>query len=1325
MGDVAGLRPLAMELPSGFSARGYYLGQGTAALDVTVLVASGSPSTAALRDLWKRRHGGTASPLLLVVLYPGAGAQKAAICGPAGDSPTVVRDLDPGNVERIATAALEEPNRFAATRFLVGVLGELESELPGLRNEGLFASHHLRHGVPARTDWQEACTKGQPLLKHRGRELVEALGFTVESRDTTTSVLRAGPNGTATAVAIFLDETETYEGVGPRFGGSSPVSLALAKADADRLPFVVITRGPQIRIYAADKRIVGVGRKGRSETYLEANLALLPGESAGYLPLLFGAEALLPEGSFEEILERSKNYASDLSKRLRERIYTDVVPDLATAIARRSAKAKALSEEDLRFLYEETLFILFRLVFIAYAEDKGLLPYATNDAYRQHALKMRAQHLAERWNKEESPSFDSQATDLWTEAKQLFRAVDRGHSDWGVPAYDGGLFSSDAAVSPIGAAIEDLELTNAEFGQPLASLLVDLGDEGTYGAIDFRSLSVREFGTIYEGLLESSLSIAQSDLTLDKGGTYVPAKEGDHVVAAKGEVYLHNQSGARKASGAYFTKEFAVEHLLDHALEPALDEHLERLTELLEAGDEAGAAEAFFDFRVADIAMGSGHFLVNAVDHIEARLTSFLTEHPLPGVSAELAKLRATALERLGEAAEGTEIEMAALVRRQVARRCVYGVDVNPIAVELARLALWIHTFVPGLPLSFLDRTLICGNSLTGIGTLEEAIKAVEGSDGGDVLSLARVAVEDSLAKAREPLLRLAHISDATPRDIAEARRAQAEAEQAVTPATVLFDLAIAARLGEIDPLTDISLDNLEHSPGRQKAAALANRLMAVHFPVAFPEVLMRTRPGFDCLVGNPPWDKVRFEAQQFWVTRFPGLKALRAEDQDRAIEQYRLTYPEEASRERHEIEERALLQSFFSASYQLQGRAGHHDYAKLFAERALLLLSERGRLGYVLPRQCLVLGGWSVIREALLTNADVAVLQARNRRGWLFDDVHLSYMIVLLTRGPKTGSETRVSITPAVTGLDEYERLEDASSIQVQVEELSSASETLVIPWFESAEDALIYEHIRSFPRLGSGEGWATGTAEANRWDFSGTGRHRRFVSTHPEKGAWRVLMAAHVCLFIIDENVPFQRYIPIPEDLAELDNGVALSDGTVVLADSHPRIVYRYPTMSTNSRTLVAASLPNSGFLPSKGYTHLLAVEDGSPSSDRLALLGYLCSYTCDWWVRHFVDRHMTKPVLEGVRLPNWHVAIRRKVARLTTALMDRPEPSASGKQECPSSIHTVSELDLRADIEAEVAAGLSLSREEMRMILWSFSDSPDACPPRLRDEILARMR
>ena len=233
----------------------------------------------------------------------------------------------------------------------------------------------------------------------------------------------------------------------------------------------------------------------------------------------------------------------------------------------------------------------------------------------------------------------------------------------------------------------------------MCDLLVDpiAEGEGVFGPVDFRSLGVREFGTVYEGLLESELSVAEEDLAVDKEGQYVPAgkKEPD---VRQGQIYLHNASGARKATGSYYTKSFAVEHLLDHALEPAIADHLARLDKL----DDRRAAESFFDFRVADIAMGSGHFLVAAVDRIERRFSSYLAKRPLPGVMGELLRLRKAALdgiEQAGGSIDGIEIENVQLLRRQIARRCIYGVDINNIAVQLARLSLWIHTFVPGLPL--------------------------------------------------------------------------------------------------------------------------------------------------------------------------------------------------------------------------------------------------------------------------------------------------------------------------------------------------------------------------------------------------------------------------------------------------------------------------------------------------------------------------------------------------------------------------------------------------------------------------------------------------
>ncbi|WP_199536659.1 hypothetical protein [Spongiactinospora gelatinilytica] len=266
-----------------------------------------------------------------------------------------------------------------------------------------------------------------------------------------------------------------------------------------------------------------------------------------------------------------------------------------------------------------------------FAEDRALLPYGRNPRYDRHAIKTLAKDFAA----DLTQSFDGTATALWDDMLSIWNAVDAGNSNWDVPAYNGGLFSRDSQSNPSGAALAAMRLTDAEFGPALRALLVDTGPDGTQGPVDFRSLSVREFGTLYEGLLESSLSIAPGPLSLNKDGAFVPANDDEHVEVLAGQVYFHNRSGKRKSTGSYFTKSFAVEHLLDAALEPALATHLGRVRALLEVGDEAAAAELFFDFRVADLAMGSGHFLVAAIDRIEARFTAFLAEYPIPTVSHE------------------------------------------------------------------------------------------------------------------------------------------------------------------------------------------------------------------------------------------------------------------------------------------------------------------------------------------------------------------------------------------------------------------------------------------------------------------------------------------------------------------------------------------------------------------------------------------------------------------------------------------------------------------------------------------------------------------
>ena len=347
----------------------------------------------------------------------------------------------------------------------------------------------------------------------------------------------------------------------------------------------------------------------------------------------------------------SQRFAGDLAIRLRERIYNHVVPELAQGIA----VARAIDQmkpEDISITYELALTVLFRLLFIAYAEDRDLLPYRFNDAYRTRSLKQKAQELAD-FVAKNTPIATGDSH--WQETSVLWQAVAEGNPELGVPAYDGRLFSNDEKVSKLGAELARITLSNECFETALRQLIVIETPEGVPGPVDFRSLGVREFGTIYEGLLESELAVATNDLIVkeqrENGKTesvYVPAGDGVTPDVLIGEVYLHNRSGARKSTGSYYTKPFVVGHLLNRSLEPALTDHFARLGRT----DDTDATEAFFNFRVADIAMGSGHFLIGAIDRIEKRMADYLASRHLPGVHLELDKLRSDAINELGELGE-------------------------------------------------------------------------------------------------------------------------------------------------------------------------------------------------------------------------------------------------------------------------------------------------------------------------------------------------------------------------------------------------------------------------------------------------------------------------------------------------------------------------------------------------------------------------------------------------------------------------------------------------------------------------------------------------
>jgi hypothetical protein len=1273
------------------------------------------PTQEALRALHAGRLRARAVPLCVAV-HDATG--RAWILGPVATAP-VLGPLPDGQAARLLQAALLEPTATAARARILQAREALETaEIPGFDSQGLFAIRELTWGVPRRHDWAAACERSRALMatNPRGADLVRSLGFDAHTIPGNALLLTVGEEPPL-AVAILLNDNESFDAESGRFG-RSPIYHGLEIARRNNVRWLVIARGPQLRLYPTSPD-VGVGRRGATQTYFGLDLALLDDEHAGYLELAFGARALAPRGSVDEILDASRDYAVSLGERLRDRVYEAVVPALSTAIARALAADGPLDEARLAQAHRLTLRILFRLLFQAYAEDTRLLPLHRNDRYTRDSLKQRAQDLAV-----DSESFmDPRSSALWDGLTQVWKVIDTGDEAWGVPAYNGGLFGSDPALHPDGATIARLSLRNDAVGSALTGLLVDVAVDGDRGPVDFRSLDVRDFGTIYEGLLESGLSLATEDLTVDASGAWRPTRPGERVDAAVGEPYFHTKSGDRKATGSYFTKPFAVEHLLERALDPVIDAHLEKVAELVGRGDQVGAARLFFDFRVADLAMGSGHFLVAAIGHIEAKFGAFLERNPIPGVERELLELRDAALEALRRVGvEEPEIDRSALLGRQIARRCVFGLDINDIAVELARLAIWVRTFVPGLPMSSLDHQLVCGNSLTGIGTIEEAIEALDPDARAGGITFTGMAIQAALDRARLVLEDAAALKEATSEEARAAQEASRRALEAAEPARLLFDAAVAVRLGVIPPPADFDADGIARSAATAQVQEALRDLDPMHFPVQFPEVFLREPGGFDVLVGNPPWEEVMVDETTFWSTRMPAFRGLAPAEQRRSIAAFRAARPDLVATYESEVAAMDGLRAALSAGPYPGMNEGNADLYKAFCWRTWGLMREGGSTGLVLPRAALTGSGSEGWRSAIYDGgefADVVVL--KNTGGWVFDEVTPQYSIGLVTvhRGGRSGSVVR--LRGPFADLDSFRAGVRSEPIEFPATEFRGWSTGGSFPLIPTAEAALVFRQMRRHPRLDdTSRSWR---ARPLQGDFNATSDRAMFRFSPPTTaGLWPVLSGAGFNLWVPTTGEVFawadadqvaqtlqqkrlnsQRRAnsPFAEFTAQW-----VADRTT-LPCRHPRIAFRDVVRATDRRTVICALVPSETILTNKAPFFLWP---RGCVRDQAYLLGVLSSIPLDWYARCVVELSLNFHLLNGFPIPepDPESPLRTRVVEMAGRLAAVEHRFAIWAQEVGVPVGSVEDRDkpdLIAELDAVVSHLYGLSREQVEHVFATF--------------------
>jgi len=754
-------------------------------------------------------------------------------------------------------------------------------------NRQLFSDHYLDAVLPIRPEWVALAAEAAPVMARLAalfaafvpsdkeaqteeelvRPVLAALGHTFEVQP----ALRT-PDGTkvpdyvlyrdratvAAAKNADLDDTIAARGalaVADAKYWDRPLDVALTGKAAD--PFTNKNPSYQISFYMLYSGLTwGILTNGRRwrlyhaatahkfDRFYEVDLKALAegGDVARFLYFYapFRRAALDAAGSgptLASILAASEEYAHTVGEGLKGQVY-DAVRLVAQGFLDHAPNGLDATTADLKMVYDSALIVLYRLLFVFYAEARALLPVEDSPAYRDsYSLRRIARDVAGKLDRGEQllPG----TTTVWARLRDLFGIIDAGSPPLRVATFNGGLF--DPARHPFleRHAVGDARLLEA------IDKLARVG--GRF--VDYRDLAERHLGTIYEGLLEFHPE---------------PLVPGDPEWGAGWTMRLVTDKGERRASGSYYTPDWVVQYIIDQAVGPAL-----RAAVADQPTDEARIA-AVLAVNVLDPAMGSGHFPVAATEYI----ARFLVDQGL-----------------LPPGGTGGEADLA-YWKRRVAQNCIYGVDLNPLAVELAKLSLWLATAAQDKPLSFLDHHLRAGNALVGVDLADlgdethrtppehgrkrarkrPTVRERRATTAGQLSMLDDDTFRRSLGGAVGSMGQIEATAGDTIVEVKAQEQLYRELRDAVNRRYGrLANLETAAAFGvQYDrkfwgPLTDLATGR--HIAGSAQVTAwldgaddLARRYSFFHWELEFPEVFfgldgatLGDHAGFDAVIGNPP----------------------------------------------------------------------------------------------------------------------------------------------------------------------------------------------------------------------------------------------------------------------------------------------------------------------------------------------------------------------------------------------------------------------------------------------------------------------------------------
>ena len=642
--------------------------------------------------------------------------------------------------------------------------------------------------------------------------------------------------------------------------------------------------------------------------------------------------------------------------------------------------------------YRQLLRIVYRLLFLMVAEERGMLAGSSDEEQRLYAIFERYYSVGQLRSRAERPTEDSSHYDLWEGLKQTFLIfrTDENARIFGMQALDGELFSEAACADLEAAYCDNRVLLRA---MRYLSTFWDEGDasgrrgrrrpsKGVRRRVNYAGIDVEEFGSVYEGLLDFQPQF-----------TTGPLPEFEFVEGTE-----------RKLTGSYYTPPELVNELIESALLPVMRDRIATTK------SDEDKVKALLSLKVCDPAAGSGHFLLAAARRI----------------ATEVARLKS------GEAEPTPQAYREAM--RETIQNCIYGVDKNPLAVDLCKVALWIEGHASGKPLSFLDHRIRCGDSLVGVlsedalseGIPNDAYKAVAG-DEKPAASAYRKRNREEIRKQgvqlqlggdetdnlADEFIKFAGLAEDTVRDIQRKRERFDSLRGLGTDwwqrkvACDLWTAAFFMRKHADAPPVPTTADLRRHMLTNMTDGMLIGNALQIsehrrffHWTVEFPEVF--DGGGFDVVLGNPPWERIKLQQKEFFATRDRVIaNAPNKAARDRLIVEMRRANPVLAAEFDAAIYDSEATSNFAhnKIRFTLTGRGDVNTYA-VFAETARKLLAPFGRMGVIMPT------GIATDNSTKDFFADIARRQAlvslfdfENRDG-IFAGVHRSYKFCLLTIG-------------------------------------------------------------------------------------------------------------------------------------------------------------------------------------------------------------------------------------------------------------------------------------------------------------------------------------